>query len=208
MIGLSAVVVFTVLLPLAGASAGPDGSEGEGADPAEAAADPATGERKARQDGKTPSGQDQDPAAEGQREQSGPPVLVRSQCGPEVASPDGVEAQTCVLAQGREVWARTYYRNATGAELDAVLTLMGPAGRTVRSRCAVGADDEPGSCETPHGQAGGRGAEPRTAAEPRMTEPATAAEPRRYAAVSEFASPGEGRLLLRSGSNSAAPTPG
>jgi hypothetical protein len=167
MIGLSAVVGLTVLLPLAVASAGPAGSEGERAGPAEGAPAPVADDRKARR--------------------------AHAQCGPEVASPEGVEAQTCVLAEGREAWARTYYRNATGEELEAVLTLMGPAGRTVEMHCAVGAGDEPGSCETPH-EPGDAGSAVRGKA-----------EPGKYTAISEFAGPDGGPLLLRSGSNSAAP---
>lgn len=109
-----------------------------------------------------------------------------TRCGPELASPDGVEAQTCVLAEGPDTWARTYYRNATGRELDAFLTLMAPGGRTVQVRCRVPAQDEPGTCETPGER--GRGV-------------ATA-----YTAVAEFAGTGEGDstpLLLRAGSNTA-----
>ncbi|MEV7674244.1 hypothetical protein [Streptomyces sp. NPDC088752] len=107
-----------------------------------------------------------------------------TRCGPELASPGGVEAQTCVLNEGSDVWARTYYRNTTGQELDAFLTLMAPGGRTVHVRCAVPAQDEPGTCETPRE----RGAGAVTA----------------YAAVAEFAGAGEGGstpLLLRAGSN-------
>ncbi|WP_369145382.1 hypothetical protein [Streptomyces sp. R44] len=107
-------------------------------------------------------------------------------CGPELASPEGAEAQTCVLGEGPDVWARTYYRNATGRRLDAFLTLMGPGGRTVQVDCPVPAQDEPGTCETPRERA--RGA-------------VTA-----YTAVAEFAGSGEGGstpLLLRAGSNTA-----
>ncbi|MFC9340011.1 hypothetical protein ACFT0G_08060 [Streptomyces sp. NPDC057020] len=107
-------------------------------------------------------------------------------CGPELASPEGVEAQTCVLAEGPDTWGRTYYRNATGQNLDAFLTLMAPGGRTVQVRCPVAAQDEPGTCETPRER--GRGV-------------ATA-----YTAVAEFAGTGEGGntpLLLRAGSNTA-----
>ncbi|MFJ7957212.1 hypothetical protein ACIQ62_13090 [Streptomyces sp. NPDC096319] len=109
-----------------------------------------------------------------------------SRCGPELASPEGAEAQTCVLSEGPDVWARTYYRNATGRQLDAFLTLMGPAGRTVRVGCPVPAQDEPGTCETPRERVRGM---------------ATA-----YTAVAEFAGAGEGDstpLLLRAGSNTA-----
>ncbi|MDQ1027647.1 hypothetical protein QF035_005229 [Streptomyces umbrinus] len=113
-------------------------------------------------------------------------LATAARCGPELASPDGIEAQTCVLTQGQDTWARTYYRNATGDDLTSVLTLMGPADRTVRMHCAVGADDEPGVCETPRERtAGGAGA---------------------YTAVVEFAKGAEGPLLLRSGSNSPAQT--
>jgi hypothetical protein len=124
---------------------------------------------------------------------SGPPTLLglglatAAHCGPELTSPDGVEAQTCVLTQGEETWARTYYRNATGRALEAVLSFMGPKGRTVQMRCAVGADDEPAACETPRERSQGR--------------------PAAYTAVAEFAKAGgDGPLLLRSGSNSEADT--
>ncbi|MYS48298.1 hypothetical protein GTY23_45435 [Streptomyces sp. SID5998] len=110
----------------------------------------------------------------------GPATAVR--CGPEVSAPDGVEAQTCVVNQGDETWARTYYRNTTGEPLAAALTLMGPGDRTVRTRCAPGGDDEPETCETPREH--------------------TRGTPADYTAVAEFARRGgEGALLLRSGSS-------
>jgi hypothetical protein len=91
------------------------------------------------------------------------------------------------MTQGEETWARTYYRNATGRALDAVLSFMGPRGHTVRTRCPLGADDEPGACETPRER--GRG------------------KPTAYTAVAEFAEAGgDGPPLLRSGSNSPAET--
>ncbi|NGO10650.1 hypothetical protein G5C60_24405 [Streptomyces sp. HC44] len=155
-------------LPLAVASAGPVGHERPAA--------VRTSERV-----------DDDAAAS----QPGPSSLLLglspagiSRCGPELASPDGIEAQTCVLTQERDTWARTYYRNATGDDLAAVLTLMAPGGRTVQMHCAVGADDEPGACETPRER--------------------TTGDARAYAAVTEFAAGADGPLLLRSGSNSAA----
>jgi hypothetical protein len=114
-------------------------------------------------------------------------LATAARCGPELTSPEGIEAQTCVLTQGEETWARTYYRNVTGGELDSVLSLMGPGGRTVQMHCAVDADDEPGTCETPR----------------ERTRGAMDA----YTAVAEFAGDGgQGPLLLRSGSNSGAPT--
>ncbi|WP_234366064.1 hypothetical protein [Streptomyces albireticuli] len=119
----------------------------------------------------------------------GAPGRAITRCGPELSSPAGVEAQTCVLERGRETWGRTYFRNATGGPLTAVLTLMGPDGRTVQVHCRTGASDDPDGCETPHrptvrGGSGGR-----------------SGAGSGYSAVAEFAS-AEGNLLLRSGSNS------
>ncbi|MCM1965484.1 MULTISPECIES: hypothetical protein [unclassified Streptomyces] len=112
-----------------------------------------------------------------------------ARCGPELSSPQGVEAQTCVLSGEGRTWGRSYYRNTSGRALDAVLTVMGPAGRTVQIRCAVGAGDEPGLCETPKEESAG--------------------VPGDYSAVAEFAVPDdEGALLLRSGSNSPVPGDG
>ncbi|MER7838396.1 hypothetical protein ABTY98_21515 [Streptomyces sp. NPDC096040] len=111
-------------------------------------------------------------------------LATAARCGPELTSPDGVEAQTCVMAQGADTWARTYYRNATGADLESVLSFMGPHGRTVQTHCAANADDEPATCETPR----------------EHTRGALDA----YTAVTEFAArDGDGPLLLRSASNSA-----
>ncbi|MET9376246.1 hypothetical protein ACFYV5_15715 [Streptomyces sp. NPDC003035] len=183
MIGLGAVVVCATLLPLA-ALAGPAAGPGPRDD-----AKPAS-----KAEGGLLPGLGLGAPAE--RPVSSPPPATQpspsdlpgraSHCGPELTSPDGIEAQTCVLTEGPDTWARTYYRNATGQPLDSVLTLMGPGGRTVQVRCAVPAQDEPGACETPRERA--RGA-------------ASA-----YSAVAEFAGAGEGDstpLLLRSGSNAA-----
>ncbi|WP_418957984.1 hypothetical protein [Streptomyces tritici] len=176
-IGLGAAVVCAVLVPLA-AFAGEGGSERGGLlsvvgapapEPPSPAAAPPAGSSAA------PS---RAPA---------PPPPRTSSCGPELTSPDGIEAQTCVLRQGTQTWARTYYRNASGQELSAVLTLMAPGGRTVQMHCAVSAADEPGACETPR---------------ERTREPVS-----EYSAVAEFAGAGEGDstpLLLRSGSNAPA----
>lgn len=114
-------------------------------------------------------------------------LATAARCGPELTSPDGIEAQTCVLTQGEETWARTYYRNASGDALDVVLSLLGPGDRTVRIRCAAGAEDDPGTCETPRERTRG-GLDG-------------------YTAVAEFAArAGGGPLLLRSGSNSGTLT--
>ncbi|NEB92242.1 hypothetical protein [Streptomyces bauhiniae] len=111
-----------------------------------------------------------------------PDRITRSRCGPELASPDGLEAQTCVLTRGGDTWARVYYRNTTGDALDAYLSLLGPDGRAVRTTCATGADDAPATCETPRERTRGAGV--------------------LYTAVSEFAHGAESPLLLRSASNS------
>ncbi|MDQ0933943.1 hypothetical protein [Streptomyces turgidiscabies] len=188
LLALSGVVALTVALPLAVASAGPVGDADRDAllslmpeaGPQEG---PEESPEEGPQDGKAREAAD--PPADS-------PLLLglgldtAAPCGPELTSPDGIEAQTCVLSQGEETWARTYYRNATGHELTSVLSLMGPDARTVQLRCAVGADDEPGMCETPRER--------------------TAGGPGEYTAVAEFAGAGgQGPLLLRSGSNSGEP---
>lgn len=191
LLALGGAVAGAIALPLAMASAGPVGDEGRVAQPAGSPAadtrpaDAGDGEdarSAARTDPKAPPGKP-----------SRPPLLLglglatAARCGPELTSPDGVEAQTCVLSQGEDTWARTYYRNATGRALDAFLSLMGPAGRTVRTTCAMAAEDEPESCETPHERSRG--------------------ELAAYTAVAEFAGATvDGPLLLRSGSNSRANT--
>ncbi|MFI6640343.1 hypothetical protein [Streptomyces sp. NPDC050504] len=187
MIGLATVVVCTALLPLA-ASAGQAGSGSETGSGLDPVLDPLLGSGTSdAEPGRPAEPAGSTAASAAPRAPSRPPFGPTSRCGPELTSPDGIEAQTCVLSEGRDTWARTYYRNTTGAELDSVLTLMAPAGRTVRVHCEVTAADEPGACETPReATAGGAGA---------------------YTAVAEFAdATGEGPLLLRSGSNSAAPS--
>ncbi|MFF3938729.1 hypothetical protein [Streptomyces phaeofaciens] len=212
LVALGGVVACALALPLAMASAGSvgsagsTGSAGSAGDEGRAAvrsavrsaagsADSAAGGSRPRDVG-VPGGAGRPDAAGGRTdpkappaEPSGSPLLLglglatATRCGPELTSPDGVEAQTCVLTQGEDTWARTYYRNATGHALNAVLSLMGPEGRTVQMRCVVGAEDEPSACETPR----------------ERTRGALDA----YAAVAEFAgATGEEPLLLRSGSNS------
>nr|WSW44909.1 hypothetical protein OG296_18170 [Streptomyces sp. NBC_01001] len=198
LIGISAGVLIILSLPLAGAIAGPDFAgqdDGKGggllsslglAEPAGGSRTPAPGAPPGQQAGPQHAGP---PQAEPQ--QPGPSAQPRtdSRCGPELSSPQGVEAQTCILVGEGRTWGRSYYRNTSGRALDAVLTVMGPAGRTVQIRCAVGAGDEPGLCETPREDSAGA--------------------PDAYSAVAEFAVPDdEGRLLLRSGSNSPAPADG
>ncbi|WP_030780263.1 hypothetical protein [Streptomyces sp. NRRL S-920] len=173
LIVLVGVVAATVVLPLAGASAGPVG-DGDAKSPLPAPAG-------------TPSNSSPDARSGSGAKSQADPQAERQLCGPELSSPEGIEAQTCVLTQGRETWARTYYRNATGEDLKGVLTQMGPRGRTVQMHCAVDAGDEPGVCETPRERSAGEAAA--------------------YSAVAEFAARESEGLLLRSGSNSA-PTQG
>ncbi|MGV9559109.1 hypothetical protein [Streptomyces sp. NPDC003522] len=183
LLGLGGIVTCVIALPLAMASAGP---ADDGPRPAERRdAAPRTDDRAGRPPAVPGTDAEVLPA-----EPSRTPLLLglglatAARCGPEVTSPEGVEAQTCVLVQGEDTWARAYYRNATGGALSAALSFMGPDGRTVQTRCAVGADDEPGTCETPRGRIRGG--------------------PAQYTAVAEFArTAGAGPLLLRSGSNSA-----
>ncbi|MFH8793877.1 hypothetical protein [Streptomyces sp. NPDC017941] len=211
LLALLGVVAVAVLLPLAGASAGPvptrdakapelavlhedaetsagsvlheDAEAPEGSvlhDDAKAPEGPA---RAAAQRAEAPAAASAAaPAAAGDVP---PPAETTVRCGPELSSPGGVEAQTCVLTQAGETWARTYYRNATGESMKAVLSLMGPMGRTLRMHCPVGAEDEPTACDTPRERTAGAAA--------------------RYSAVAEFAVERSDALLLRSGSNSAAP---
>ncbi|MEU0433749.1 hypothetical protein ABZ153_19325 [Streptomyces sp. NPDC006290] len=168
LVALAGVVAFVLGLPLAVASAGSVGGH-----------DSTAGRAAARAD-------DGSRAPEPRRSSLllGLGLATAARCGPELSSPDGVEAQTCVLTQGEETWARTYYRNATGDALSSVLSLMGPGGRTVQMNCAVDAEDDPGACETPRER--------------------TTGDPGAYSAVAEFArsAGSEEPLLLRSGSNS------
>ncbi|MEU3612572.1 hypothetical protein ABZ725_09715 [Streptomyces sp. NPDC006872] len=190
LLALGGAVACAIVLPLAMASAGPVGDEGRAAGTfasGRRAADVAD-TRAAGQGGQTGRAGRTDPKAPPAEPSRSPLTLglglaTAARCGPELTSPDGVEAQTCVLSQGQDTWARTYYRNATGRALDAFLSLMGPAGRTMQTHCAVGAEDEPESCETPHER--------------------TRGDLAAYTAVAEFARAGDGGpLLLRAGSNS------
>ncbi|MCM2427502.1 hypothetical protein [Streptomyces sp. RKAG337] len=206
MIALTSVIALAVVLPLAAATAGPSDSAGP---PARAARSDQPRSVPAVADGPgagpvdgllpglrpAPGGSSAAGSARGSSEGSGAgsgagsaaprPVAA---CGPQLASPEGVQAQTCTIAVGGDTWARTYYRNGTGGPLGGVLTLMRPDGRTVRVECPVGAGNGPGSCETPR---------ERTV---KAVSPADGTA-QIYSAVAEFASAGSGRMLLRAGSN-------
>ncbi|MFE2811956.1 hypothetical protein ACFXGG_16120 [Streptomyces nigra] len=184
LIALASVAAAAIALPLAWAAAGQVVEARPAADaPAKDAPGRSSRDSGAhaspRADAKAPTVAPSGPAA-----LLGLGIATAVRCGPELTSPEGVEAQTCVVTQGEETWARTYYRNATGGALESVLSLMGPEGRTIRMRCAVGAGDEPGTCETPRQR--------------------TRAGSDAFTAVTEFAErAGQGALLLRSASNSA-----
>lgn len=200
MIALAGVVALAIVLPLAAATAGPAGTASPEKDRGRTGNGP-KGERArtavpltavagapdAREPGPGPAPAPAADESEGSDGKGSGEDGVRdsTRCGPELAAPEGVEAQTCVLRQGNDTWARTYYRNATGGPLTAVLTLMDPTGRTVEVQCQMGPSDDPDGCETPHG---------RTVRDPRQRDA--------YSAVAEIAG-ADGRMLLRSGSNSA-----
>ncbi|MGX1512691.1 hypothetical protein [Streptomyces collinus] len=205
--GLAGVVVCAVVLPFAVASAGPSGdadaevstavpllarggddkasaSSASAASSAAAESAPAVEpeDRFGPEFGGAGRVTDTDAPA---RSPLPPGPALAARCGPELTSPAGVEAQTCVLTRGSETWARTYYRNATGGPLEAVLSLMGPDGHSVRTSCAVSVEDAPGTCETP----------------PEDTGDASRGGLEGYTAVAEFARrAGYGPLLLRAGS--------
>lgn len=193
MTGLAAVVAVATLVPLA-ASAGTAGAPAfESASSEEAEGGGATHRTRTGEATGVPAllpalvgeGAAGNEGAHGTGTAERVPAHTSERCGPELASPDGVEGQTCVLTDGDRTWARTYYRNATGEELTSVLTLMGPGGRTWQTNCAVDEGDEPGTCETPRERSLGAASH--------------------YSAVAEFAAAWAGDdapLMLRSGSNS------
>ncbi|MFJ8199126.1 hypothetical protein [Streptomyces sp. NPDC096152] len=191
LLALLGVVTGAVVLPFAVASAGPVDSGGRAVAPSAPRSLSHGDDKMPRGDHRMPSGDDGAPS----KAPAASPLLLglglatAARCGPEVTSPEGVEAQTCVLTQGEDTWARAYYRNATGKALDAALSLLAPGDRTVQTHCALDGSDEPGTCETPREH--------------------TRGTPAAYSAVAEFAAPGgRGPMLLRSGSNSSADTGG
>lgn len=164
---LMGVVTVVAALPLAVASAGPVGE-----------ADSSAIRTLPHDDAKRPTASPR---------RLGLGAATAARCGPQLSSPEGIEAQTCVMTQGQETWARTYYRNATRGRLSSVLSFMGPEGRTIEMRCPVAAADDPKTCETPRRRVAGA--------------------PSAYSAVVEFArSDGSGPLMLRSGSDASGPS--
>ncbi|MGW2256692.1 hypothetical protein ACWCXE_02235 [Streptomyces sp. NPDC001780] len=213
--GLVAAVVCTALLPLA-ATAGPLPGGGAGSGAATGAG-AGVGARTGIEPGAgshaviaSPvsgiEGAEPVDTAVAVREAVDAVVPTAERCGPEIASPDGIEAQACVLTDGRETWARVYYRNATGGELRAVLSLMGPRGRTVQTSCAADATGEPAVCETPRERPGTpRGTSGRDGDDMR----GRGREAEHHTAMTEFAATAKsgngggetGPLLLRAGSS-------
>jgi hypothetical protein len=204
-IALAGAAALAALLPTAAAGAGPAPGHREPrsttvqARPEPRSGDPAAGVFRLLlpRDPAPPSG------SHGRVPDSGTAVARRpagaaasagdgASCGPELTSREGMRAQTCVLRGDGRIWARSYYRNATGAPLRLVLVLTRPDGRAVEILCPVPAAEASGTCETPrHGDVASRPA--------RALAGRDGALP--YGAVAEVASEDGSRLLLRSGSN-------
>ncbi|MFF3765899.1 hypothetical protein ACFYYR_17690 [Streptomyces sp. NPDC001922] len=210
MTALVGAVLVAAVLPQAAASAGPAPAAGAGRPPARTAApavpepevpgvpesevpgvpeseSPGGGGARGRDPGSAVAGALPLPPADPRKRalHAADQGRVISVCGPELTGREGVEAQTCVLREGRELWGRTYYRSAAGRAPSVVLTLMRPDGRTVRVHCSGEAGNAGGVCQT--GRAPVRG-------------PVDQGLP--YGAVAELVSADGERLLLRSGSNS------
>ncbi len=210
MIALASVAGLAVALPLAAATAGPAGhgrasaktpgsvggasrsASGHAARGASGAGEDS--DDKPRESPSKAAGLLGDPGLDlpsipgvsgidGARSNTGGQSSASSDCGPQLTSRNAVEAQTCVLTDGRDTWGRTYYRNMTGDPLTAVLTLMRPDQRTVVVHCPTAAVTGPRVCETPH--------------DPTVNAGQDAAS---YQAVAEFAAPREDRVLLHAAS--------
>lgn len=214
MIALASTVALAVALPLAAATAGPAESDRSAADDSASATHPDAGVPVGTRASAAPDphaapapshGAHTDPRtgahtgahAESRtdpRSRTGPRTAAdapevadgrrTTRCGAELAAPEGVEAQTCVLTEGGLTWGRTYYRNTSGKSLHAVLSLLGPDGRSVQAHCDLPAGDEPATCETPR-------------------EATVGGDRASYTAVAEISDARGERKLLRSGSNAA-----
>ncbi len=184
LIALACTVVLAAVLPIAAATAGPAGSseEGKGLAPSASSA-PSRG--AAERPGAGAFEASDAIGGRSGRSTGVPEGASVASCGDELTSPAGLTAQTCVMSQRDETWARTYYRNATRSPLRAALTLTRPDGGSVRADCALPASGRRGTCETPHEENRGGGERP-------------------YAATAEVGSADGARMLLRSESNSSA----
>ncbi|QPP07583.1 hypothetical protein G4Z16_15615 [Streptomyces bathyalis] len=181
LITLACTVVLAVALPIAAATAGPAAAPDDG--PAVAAPAPSTSHGPVAGGG-TAHGARSGESVEGEAADGKRVGGAAESCGPELSTPEGLSAQTCVMSEGGRKWARTYYRNATGLPLRAALTLTRPDGSALSADCAMPAGGRSDVCETPRERirAGGRP----------------------YAAIAEAGSAGGDRMLLRSASNSLA----
>ncbi|MEU3461367.1 hypothetical protein ABZ721_15640 [Streptomyces sp. NPDC006733] len=205
MIALTSVIALAVVLPLAAATAGPAGPAGPArgvrGDRPQAVPGAVDGPAAGTVGGLLPglgpvsggvSGvgtAQESPRGSGAGAGAAKAALrPAAACGPQLTSPEGLQAQTCTITVGGDTWGRSYYRNGTGEPLGGVLTLMRPDGRTVRVECPVGAGADPASCETPR---------ERTVKAVSRDDGVTQV----YSAVAEFASAGSERMLLRVGSN-------
>ncbi|WP_407551261.1 hypothetical protein QOM21_17745 [Streptomyces sp. Pv4-95] len=209
MIALAGTAVAAIAIPLAAATAGPadtlapgarnetaedavrpseSGHSAKGAKTGRPGHEGAPAGPRARGEGGVVGSATHREARDGTLGDLGLPLLSDdrriSRCGPELTSPQRVQAQTCVLAEDGATWARTYYRNRTGDPLRAVLTLLRPDDSTLQVHCTVPVADRPGMCETPTGATVHKSGVP-------------------YGAVAEFADAAGERLLLRAGNNSA-----
>ncbi|WP_227870192.1 hypothetical protein [Streptomyces otsuchiensis] len=184
---LASAVALALALPLAFATAGPSGAPRSSDDTA--ARSLAASDSSARPgDGTAAPAPAPDENGRGEeRETVEAPERPRAAsgafCGPEITSPEGVEARTCVLTEGPDTWGRVYFRNTTGETLRGELTVLRPDGRTVEVRCEVPASDDPGVCETPR--------------EPTVPDGAARAP---YSAMAELADRSGAGLLVRAGS--------
>ena len=195
LITLVCTVVLAAALPIAAATAGPAGSTavGEAAVPSTESASTQSARGPAAPRGERGSGTGvADGRKSGRGTHAADGAALVSSCGPELTSPEGLTAQTCVLSEEHETWARAYYRNETNSPLRGALTLTRPDGSSLRADCEVAAAGDPGMCETPREKSRQR------------SMPKADGEGRRYAAMTEVGSLDGERLLLRSGSNSRA----
>ncbi|WP_103503131.1 MULTISPECIES: hypothetical protein [unclassified Streptomyces] len=182
---LASAVALALALPLAFATAGPSGAPRSSDDTAarslaasDSAARPGDGTAAPAPD-ETGRGEERETVEAPER----PRAASGAFCGPEITSPEGVEARTCVLTEGPDTWGRVYFRNTTGETLRGELTVLRPDGRTVEVRCEVPASDDPGVCETPR--------------EPTVPDGAARAP---YSAMAELADRSGAGLLVRAGS--------
>jgi hypothetical protein len=200
MIALASVIAVAAIVPLAHALAEPPGSPAPGGT---GLLDTLVGDTGGATGGVTGSETGSVTGAEGAIGAGGTDsasgtgdTRQTAHCGPRLASPGGLRAQTCTISEDGDTWARTYYRNATGERLSGMLSLMRPDGRTVQARCLVGAAETTGTCETPRERTVREAEEPYTAVAEFESGGAEGAE----GAEGAGGARGAERLLLRSGS--------